>query len=195
MALGGLIKMKLLREADRAPFLDVVVDVLCGSFPSADLDARFSAAFGEEGSEAAQLLLGAKALLCGLAADPDDHAAVAASLQAAGIDAPAVQWLCARGAAAVLPRRDALRRAQRHAAAEAHHDYVHDFDWQLQYVLSSSTLASLREPLLLLLLRIREAPGGLQREQQLELSEQDLDSALAALDQASSALTALRGRK
>ena len=63
------------------------------------------------------------------------------------------------------------------------------FGWQLQYVLSSSTIARLREPLLVLLLRM-QAPGGAPREQQLELTEGDLEAALSALDQASSALSA-----
>lgn len=189
MILGGLKHMKLLREPDRAPFLDVVVELLCGAYPADDLDLRFGLPFGEAGSEAAALLLAAKALLGGLAADLDGHAALATRLQAAGVEAAAADWLCARGAAAVLPRRAALRQAQTHAAAEAHHNYLTDFDWQLQYVLSSSTIARLREPLLVLLLRM-QAPGGAPREQQLELTEGDLEAALSALDQASSALSA-----
>ena len=94
----------------------------------------------------------------------------------------------------MLPRQAALRRAQTHAAAQAHQNYLTDFDWQLQYVLSSSTIASLREPLVLLLLRM-QAPGAAPAEQQVELSAQDLDAALSALDQASGALTALRQPK
>ena len=80
-------------------------------------------------------------------------------------------------------RQAALRRAQAHAAAQAHQNYLTDFDWQLQYVLSSSTIASLREPLVLLLLRM-QAPGAPSTEQQVELSAKDLDAALSALDQA-----------
>ena len=79
-------------------------------------------------------------------------------------------------------------------AAQAHQNYLTDFDWQLQYVLSSSTIASLREPLVLLLLRM-QAPGAPPTEQQVELSAKDLDAALSALDQASGALTALRQPK
>ena len=40
-----------------------------------------------------------------------------------------------------------------------------------------------------------QAPGAAPAEQQVELSAQDLDAALSALDQASGALTALRQPK
>ena len=194
MVLAGLNLIRLLRECDRASFLDVVVELLCGEYPAADLDARFGLPFAEAGSEAATLLVAAKALLGALSIDLDDHATLAARLQMVGVEAPLAEWLCSYGAAAVLPRQAALRRAQTHAAAQAHQNYLTDFDWQLQYVLSSSTIASLREPLVLLLLRM-QAPGAPPAEQQVELGAKDLDAALSALDQASGALTAMRQPK
>ena len=194
MVLAGLSLIRLLRESDRGPFLDVVVELLCGEYPAADLDARFGLPFAEAGSEPATLLVAAKALLGALSIDLDGHATLAARLQTAGVEAPLADWLCSYGAAAVQPRQAALRRAQAHAAAQAHQNYLTDFDWQLQYVLSSSTIASLREPLVLLLLRM-QAPGAPPTEQQVELSAKDLDAALSALDQASGALTAMRQPK
>ena len=194
MVLAGLSLIRLLRESDRGPFLDVVVELLCGEYPAADLDARFSLPFAEAGSEPATLLVAAKALLGALSIDLDGHVTLAARLQTAGVEAPLADWLCSYGAAAVQPRQAALRRAQAHAAAQAHQNYLTDFDWQLQYVLSSSTIASLREPLVLLLLRM-QAPGAPPTEQQVGLSAKDLDAALSALDQASGALTAMRQPK
>ena len=194
MVLAGLSLIRLLRESDRGPFLDVVVELLCGEYPAADLDARFGLPFAEAGSEPATLLVAAKALLGALSIDLDGHATLAARLQTAGVEAPLADWLCSYGAAAVQPRQAALRRAQAHAAAQAHQNYLTDFDWQLQYVLSSSTIASLREPLVLLLLRM-QAPGAPPTEQQVELSAKDLDAALSALDQASGAVTAMRQPK
>ena len=57
----------------------------------------------------------------------------------------------------MLPRADALRRAQAAAVAAREASTLTDFDWQLQYVLSSSKLATVREPLLVLELRTRAA--------------------------------------
>ena len=88
MVLAGLNLIRLLRECDRASFLDVVVELLCGEYPAADLDARFGLPFAEAGSEAATLLVAAKALLGALSIDLDDHATLAARLQMVGVEAP-----------------------------------------------------------------------------------------------------------
>ena len=84
MVLAGLSLIRLLRESDRGPFLDVVVELLCGEYPAADLDARFDLPFAEAGSEPATLLVAAKALLGALSIDLDGHATLAARLKTAG---------------------------------------------------------------------------------------------------------------
>ena len=56
--LSHLLKLKLLNDADRAPFLDAVAHSLCAAQPASELDARFGAPFSRSGGEAARALRG-----------------------------------------------------------------------------------------------------------------------------------------
>ena len=72
------------------------------------------------------------------------------------------------------------------------HDYLQDFDWQVNYVLSSSTLSHKPMPLMQLQLRIRKAGGEcLEETNRLELTSSDLDSTIATLAGAGNALREL----
>ena len=65
-----------------------------------------------------------------------------------------------------------------------------DHDWELQYVLSSSTSARLNEPLLQLELRTCKPGASDVTTQLLELTESELDSVLEAFAKTSDALRA-----
>ena len=131
--LSHLLKLKLLADADRAPFLDA--SRTASARRSGGLDARFGAPFSRSGGEAASLLLAARALLLRVASGAYAADGLDAELKAAGLGAGAAAWLREQAEAFVLPRADALRRAQAAAVAAREASTLTDFDWQLQYVL------------------------------------------------------------
>ena len=194
--LSHLLKLKLLNDADRAPFLDAVAHSLCAAQPASELDARFGAPFSRSGGEAASLLLAARALLLRVASSAYAADGLDAELKAAGLEAGAAAWLREQAEAFVLPRADALRRAQAAAVAAREASTLTDFDWQLQYVLSSSKLATVREPLLVLELRTRAAGAAADAPadaaETVELSRDDLARALETLKEGADALHAAR---
>ena len=197
-ALAALSKLSLLTDEGRNAFFAVVASQLCAApQPAEAAAASLRDGFGLDftSGEPAALLLGAKVLASRIASRAYQadaaKAALLADLLAAGLPQAAAEWVREAAEAAVLPCAAQLRLAQGHAAAALSADYLHDFDWQLNHVLASSSIAAVGSPLVQLQLKVRKAGTDEEVVEQLELTPAELDAAISSLGAASSALRSL----
>lgn len=205
MAIGpfaALEALRLISDKERGTFItSVAASLATPPLPPATAAAALDA-FGLDFAigEPASLLHSVKVLVLRVASsayqDTGAAASLTADLEAAGLAKAAADWVRETAEAAALPLAAEIRLAQAHAAANLSHDYLQDFDWQVNYVLSSSTLARNRMPLVQLQLRIRKAgmdAHGLEVTEQVELRPSELDATIASLASAQNALRALPG--
>ena len=160
--------LHLLPDEARVGFFVEVTELLRACTPPAAAAESLSG-YGLDfaAGEPAALLHAAKLLVCrvasrGYEADGAAAATLRADLVAAGLSEAAADWLRTAAESATLPCAAELRVAQAHAAANLANDYLHDFDWGLNYVLGSSALADVHAPLVQLQLQIAKvrAWGG-----------------------------------
>lgn len=196
--LAALHKLSMLDDAGRSAFFVAVASQLSMTpQPTAGGAAAMQEGFGLDftSGDPAALLLAAKVVVSRVASKAYEgdgaKTALLNDLIAAGLSQGASQWVCEAAEAAVLPCAAQLRLAQGHAAAALSTDYLEDFDWQLNYVLSSSTIAKVGEPLVQLQLKVRKAGTDADTTERLELAPGELDAAIESLGAASSALRAL----
>lgn len=199
----ALKKLSLLDSDDaRAQFFPAVAEMLCAANASpattaAALSERFNVDFSGRHEPAAALLHASKVLLCRIASRAHEaegsSAALSADLAAAGLGAAAATWIVQSAEAACLPIAEELRVAQAHATSAISNDYLQDFDWQLNYVLGSSSISRVQQPLVAVQLAIAKAgsSGGEVRQEALELTPGDLDATLAALAAANQVMRSL----
>ncbi|KAL1520216.1 hypothetical protein AB1Y20_023686 [Prymnesium parvum] len=190
---SALSLLNLLDESLHEHFLEAVASQLALSTTTAELESRFLLPFSEEQSEAHALLTAARALLHRVVGRHYPHGgreALLADLTAAGVSHATADWVCRTGAKAAQPLAADIRRGQVHAVSALSAAYLHDFDWQLNYVLSSNELAIVHEPALALQLQTEDvgqsgSPGEIIS---IELKLEELDSMLEALAKANEAL-------
>ena len=200
--LAALSKLSLLDDSGRGAFFGCVASQLCSTSPPvveerlASLHEGFGLDFAS--GEPAALLLAAKLVICRVASRTYEgasaKAALLADLVAAGLPQAAAEWIREAAQAATLPCAAQLRLAQGHAAAAFSSDYLQDFDWQLNYVLASSTQSGLPlvgTPLVQLQLKVRKAGTDAEAIERLELAPAELDAAISTLGAAVSSLRAL----
>ena len=99
---------------------------------------------------------------------------VEADLRAAEVDGGASERLGKAIFGAVQSRREEIRRALERKTTEISSGTLEDFDWSLRLCMGSDQLSTLRRPLLLLSLTIRN-PGGSVEKRTLELSLKELE--------------------
>ena len=165
----GMEQLKLLHllpdEARVGFFVEVTELLRACTPPAAAAESLSGYGLDFAAGEPAALLHAAKLLVCrvasrGYEADGAAAATLRADLVAAGLSEAAADWLRTAAESATLPCAAELRVAQAHAAANLANDYLHDFDWGLNYVLGSSALADVHAPLVQLQLQIAKVRVG-----------------------------------
>jgi len=185
----------LLPEARRPAFFEAIAAHLSEAGSAAHLSAVLSKLGLETSDAAPSLILSAKILACRLASGAETSEILSELQNDAGVAASMAQSVLQCAEIAVLSRAEEIVQAQRHAAANAAVPYLVDFDWQLQYVLSSSTIVRQRQPLVVLDLISRQAAHEAETSNVLEHTDGDLTAMLDACDGASGALEAIAKRK
>lgn len=197
--LASLRRLSLLNDDHRAAFFASVASQLC-TLPAIPADAAATAlqeaySLDFTSGEPCALLVAVKVVISRVASssyqEPECKESLLADLMSAGLSKAAAEWVRQAAEAAALPCAAQLRSAQGHAAAALSCDYLADFDWQLNQVLASSTLAKINSPLVQLQLKIRSAGTDSERIEELELSPSELDAAISSLSAASAALRSM----
>jgi len=198
--LAALSKLSLLDDVARGTFFVAIVSQLCVPPLPVVAAESMQTEFGLDftNGEPENLLVASKILISRVASRPYADAsakhALLADLVDAGLPQAAAEWVREAAEAAVLPCAAQLRRTQGHAAMVDSSDYLLDFDWQLNHVLASSSLAKVHLPLVHLHLKVRRAGIGAETAERFELTPAELDAAISSLGAASIALHALPDR-
>lgn len=86
-------------------------------------------------------------------------------------------------------RNDLVKTMKKLTVSELSQAYLHDFDWKLHLVIASDKCSSIREPVLLLNLRVKKQ--NINRDILVELTRDDLDKILKDFDKIQTVLKTL----
>mmetsp|Transcript_27990 Transcript_27990/g.55097 ORF Transcript_27990/g.55097 Transcript_27990/m.55097 type:complete len:194 (+) Transcript_27990:36-617(+) len=182
--LQELHHLAIIDEDKIEKFLHATVDNLCGREQALDTFGKIGE-LGDVVTSVTNYIKGVVRNAQGVAINKEE---VVSQLTQANVTAGTAGTL----ASVVLARREEIeQRLQKHAS-ELFPRYLQDFDWSVRLITSSDHISSMKQAVVMLTLRVKDAASGKTEDVTIEMNQGDLDSFLESCGDINSVIQQLR---